>query len=55
MKSAAAMSVLITALPVLAAAADTMPTVHPAQWPRPLSALPADPRREARIAELPPI
>jgi beta-glucosidase len=52
MKSVAAMSVLIT-LPALAAtAADAVPTVHPAQWPRPLSALPADPRREARIAEL---
>ena len=53
MKSAAALSLLITALPALAAmAADAAPTVHPAEWPRAVSALPANPRREARIAEI---
>lgn len=53
MKSVGAMSVLLTALPAVAAmAADTAPTVHLAEWPRPVPALPADPRREARIAEL---
>ncbi|HYM43866.1 MAG TPA: glycoside hydrolase family 3 protein [Steroidobacteraceae bacterium] len=53
MKSVGAVSVLVIALPALAAtAADTPAAIHPAEWPGAVAALPADPRREARIAGL---
>lgn len=50
MKFAAALSLWMTALPLAAMAADAAPAVHPAEWPRPVPALPSDPQREARIA-----
>ncbi|HLY53525.1 MAG TPA: glycoside hydrolase family 3 N-terminal domain-containing protein [Steroidobacteraceae bacterium] len=48
------MSALMAILPAFGsmAADPASATVHPAEWPRPPAALPADPEREARISEL---
>ncbi|HWZ63226.1 MAG TPA: glycoside hydrolase family 3 protein [Steroidobacteraceae bacterium] len=52
MKVAVARSALGLAFLALVAAAGATPAVHPELWPRAAPALPADPRLEARIAQL---